>query len=204
MGVECCWKAYWCGGKAGSAAASIIIVLHSNTICLHDRLILALFCCIKGPAYFLPLVKNQTLLLDLGCSKMNFPLFSFCGWLKTGELCELTNCTTFLNVCACLVMQVWECLKEPLDGWNWLYCTWQKVYCISTFRHSLGVFSEVIEVERWSQTLPVTFVLLIYHPLPLQLYTHTLTVRCGLSSRLQFQSWSVLQQQSRGCTVDPP
>lgn len=61
-----------------------------------------------------------------------------------------------------------------------------------------GGFSGVIEVEHWSQTVPITFLLLIYHPLPLQLYTHTLTVRCGLSSQIQFQTWSVLQQQSRG------
>lgn len=89
-------------------------------------------------------------------------------------------------------------MNEPPGGWNWLWCTWQKVYCISTFRHSLGLFSGVMEGERWSQTLPITLVLLIYHPLPLWLDTHTLPVRRGLSSRLQFQSWSVLQQQSRG------
>lgn len=76
----------------------------------------------SGPCSFFTTGKKQkqALLLDLDCSKMNFPLFSFCGWLQSGKLCELTNCTTFLNVCACLVMQVWERLKEPQDGWNWL------------------------------------------------------------------------------------
>lgn len=138
---------------------------------------------------------------------MNFPLFSFGGWLQTGELCELTNCTTFLNVCACLVMQVWECLKEPLDGWNWLYCTWQKVYCISTFRHSLGVFQWGYRSGALVTDTSSHFGIAHLSSSPsavVHTHTHTLTVRRGLSSRLQFQSWSVLQQQSRGCTVDPP
>lgn len=123
MGVECCWKAYWCGGKAGSAAASIIIVLHPNTIYLHGWLILALFCCIVGPAHFLPLEKKkQASLLDLDCSKMNFPLFSFCGWLQSGKLCELTNCTTFLNVCACLAESIlYFHILSQSGGFQWGY-----------------------------------------------------------------------------------
>lgn len=136
---------------------------------------------------------------------MNFPLFSLCGWLRTGELCELT---TLYNIfkCVCVPGYAGARVFDRAPGWLELALV-HMAESITSFHISLqsggfqwGCRSGALVTDT-SNHFPITH--LPSFPSAV-VRTHTLTVRPGHSYRLQFQSWCrVLQQQSRGCTVDP-
>lgn len=47
---------------------------------------------------------------------MNFPLFSFCGWLQTGELCEPTSLYNIVK-CVCAPGDAGVRVFERAPGW---------------------------------------------------------------------------------------